>query len=297
MIKSWLNTYHPKNQEDATGALREIMQEIALAGLYRAGFFEKAAFYGGSALRIFYGLNRFSEDMDFSLLETNPGFKLSPYFGAVLTEFESLGLKVSLRQKEKSAKTSIESAFLKSETYWQEFVLEQIVLPDWQMEKVYIKIKVEVDTNPPLGFETEEKLMLKPFSCYVKCFSAPDLFAGKMHALLFRKWKTRVKGRDWFDLEWYIKQGIPLNLGHLNSRAIQNNDWPTQSSISNTDLKDLLTAKIKHVSFEQIKDDVKRFIPDQRILEIWSPKYFLDLIQHMKFVMLKDDSMTEIRDT
>lgn len=284
MINSWLNTYHPKNQEDATWALREIMQEIALAGLYRAGFFEKAAFYGGSALRIFYGLNRFSEDIDFSLLETNPDFKLSPYFGAVLTEFESLGLKVSIRQKEKSTGTAIESAFLKSETYWQELVLEQVVLPDWQMGKVYIKIKVEVDTHPPLKFETEEKLLLKPFSCYVKCFTASDLFAGKMHALLFRKWKTRVKGRDWFDLEWYIKKGIPINLAHLNSRAIQTKHWPARSAISTIDLKALLTAKINEVSFEQIKDDVKRFIPDQRILEIWSPKYFLDLVQHMKMI-------------
>jgi len=201
MIKEWLDSYKPANEQDAKDALREIMQEIALAGLYRSAFFEKAAFYGGTALRIFYGLDRFSEDLDFSLLNLDPEFDLGKYQNAIVHEFESLGMKVSVREKKKAVKSNIDSAFLKSETLWKELVLEGIIPQQGINRIANIKIKIEVDTKPPLGFETEEKLLLRPFSFYVKCFALPDLFAGKMHALLFRKWGKNVKGRDWYEME------------------------------------------------------------------------------------------------
>ena len=228
MIKEWLEEYHPKSQDEAFSALREIMQEVALAGLQRAGFFEKAAFYGGTALRIFYGLERFSEDLDFSLLEIDPDFSLDSYFEAIITEFDALGMKVTIAEKKKQKESSIDSAFLKSATVWKELILEGIIPQSGVKLMPSIKIKLEVDRLPPLGFETEEKLLLRPFSFYVKCFTPPSLFAGKMHALLFRKWQKRVKGRDWYDLEWYIKKGV--------------------SSLS-----------------------------------IWSPQYFTDLIESLKF--------------
>jgi len=173
MIKEWLDSYHPANKEDALQALREIMQEIALAGLQRAGFFEKAAFYGGTALRIFYGLDRFSEDLDFSLLEVNPDFSLDKYLDAIRDEFASQGMQVSIKEKEKTNKTNIDSAFLKSETIWRELVLEQIIPQSGLDQKANITVKLEVDTSPPLGFETEEKLLLRPFSFYVKCIKPP----------------------------------------------------------------------------------------------------------------------------
>lgn len=206
MIKEWIGEYAPKNTEDVLSALREIMQEVALAGLSRTNFFEKAAFYGETALRIFYGLDRFSEDLNFSLFEADPDFSLEPYFDAIVTEFESIGMKVSIREKEKKEKTNIDSAFLKSETEWKELILEDIVKQSGIKSNKSMKIKIEVDRQPPLGFTTEMKLLTRPFSFYVKCFDKPSLFAGKMHALLFRKWKNRVKGRDWYDLEWYIKK-------------------------------------------------------------------------------------------
>lgn len=196
MIREWIQEYKPQNKEQAESALREIMQEVALAGLQRAGFFEKAAFYGGTALRIFYGLNRFSEDMGFSLLEINPDFSLEPYFEDVVQEFEAIGMKVSIREKKKNSKTNIDSAFLKSETVWRELILDGIIPQAGVQASPNIKIEIEVDREPPPGFETEEKLLLRPFSFYVKCFTLPNLFAGKIHALLFRKWSTRVKGRD-----------------------------------------------------------------------------------------------------
>jgi hypothetical protein len=225
MIKEWLETYHPASQEEAKDALREIMQEIALAGLYRAGFFEKAAFYGGTALRIFYGLDRFSEDLDFSLLEVEPEFSLNKYQDAIVQEFDALGMHVSIREKQKTNLTNIDSAFLKSETIWRELILEGIIPQNGMEQVANVKIKIEVDREPPLGFETEDKLLLKPFSFYVKCLTLPNLFAGKMHALLFRKWGENVKGRDWYDMEWYIKKGTSLNLNHFLIRAIDSGDW------------------------------------------------------------------------
>lgn len=282
MIKDWIAEYQPKNEEDVLLALREIMQEIALAGLSRTDFFEKAAFYGSTALRIFYDLDRFSEDLDFSLLETNPDFSLEHYFASIVTEFEAAGMKVSIREKDKKKQTSIESAFLKAETLWKELVLEDIVKQAGILSNRSIKIKIEVDCKPPLGFETEEKLLLRPFSFYVKCFSRSSLFAGKMHALLFRKWKNRVKGRDWYDLEWYIRSGIPLDMGHFLNRAKDTGDWQ-EDSISKRQILQLLKDKINTVSFDQIKEDVVRFIKDERLLDIWNQAYFGDLVDKIKF--------------
>ena len=281
MIRKWIDTYKPANEEEALSALREIMQEIALAGLSRTDFYKKAAFYGGTALRIFYGLPRYSEDLDFSLLAADRNFSLEPYFQAIRDEFGSVGMTVSLRTKSKTHKTPIESAFLKSETLWKELVLEDVVEQLGIRSNKNIRIKIEVDRNPPLGFGTEEKLSLRPFSFYVKCFDLPSLFAGKMHALLFRKWQERVKGRDWFDMEWYIRKGTSLNLHHFLQRAQDSGDWE-KATISKEELLALLQNKIKATSIEQVKADVRPFVKDHKQLEIWSEQYFLDLADLIK---------------
>ena len=282
MIKEWLEEYNPKNQHEAEQALREIMQEIALAGLQRSGFFEKAAFYGGTALRIFYKLDRYSEDLDFSLLEVSPDFSLEPYLEGIVTEFRALGMEVSIKEKIKTKQNNIDSAFLKADTVWKELILEGIIPQAGLGMRPGIKIKLEVDTEPPRGFVTEEKLLVKPFSFYVKCFTLPDLFAGKMHALLFRKWKQRVKGRDWYDMEWYIKKGVSLNLDHFLIRAQDSGDWK-ENNISKDQFLKLLQDKIENVSFKSILDDIIPFIREEKILAIWSPDYFKDLIKKLKF--------------
>ncbi len=282
MIKEWLQEYNPQNQQDASAALREIMQEIALAGLHRAGFFEKAAFYGGTALRIFYGLDRFSEDLDFSLLEKETDFSLEPYFDGLITEFKAVGMTVSIKEKKKTTLSSVESAFLKQETLWKELILEDVIKQNGVNISPNIKIKIEVDRVPPLGFETEEKLLLRPYSFYVKCFRLPDLFAGKMHALLFRKWENRVKGRDWYDLEWYIKKGTPLNINHFLMRAIDSGHWQEKEMTKEQFLK-ILHQKIDTVSFDSIKEDAARFISDSSVINIWNKQYFTDLVKHLKF--------------
>lgn len=282
MIKEWIAEYNPKNEDETLAALREIMQEITLAGLSRTDFFEKAAFYGGTALRIFYKLDRFSEDLDFSLLKEDPAFSLEPYFSSIVSEFEAIGITVNIKEKVKTAQTSVDSAFLKSETIWKELILEDIVKQAGIKSHRNIKIKIEVDRKPPLGFETEEKLLLRPFSFYVKCFTQPSLFAGKTHALLFRKWQNRVKGRDWYDLEWYIKKGIPLDVSHFLLRAKDTGDWK-EESITQEQIIGLLKEKINTVSFASIKEDVVGFIKDDKTLQIWSPAYFNDLIEKLKF--------------
>lgn len=180
MINDWIQQYEPKNEEEVIAAMREIMQEIILSGLSRTNFYEKAAFYGGTALRIFYRLDRFSENMDFSLLKKEPNFSLEPYFSSIINEFEAVGLKVSIKEKVKQIDSAIDSAFLKSETIWKTITSDEI--PSYQGVRFNktIKIKIEVDRDPPLGFETEGKLLLQPFSFYVNCLSLPDLFAGKI---------------------------------------------------------------------------------------------------------------------
>ncbi len=274
MIKEWLQEYKPGNKTEAESALREIMQEVALAGLQRSGFFENAAFYGGSALRIFYGLNRYSEDLDFSLLEVDPTFSIEPYFDSIIGEFEAIGMKVTIKEKKKANQNNIDSAFLKSETVWKELILDGIIPQAGVQASPGIKIKLEVDREPPLGFETEEKLLLRPFSFYVKCFTLSSLFAGKVHALLFRKWAKRVKGRDWYDLEWYIKNGVPFDLHHFLLRAQDTGDWK-EETITQDQLIHLLNSKIDSVSFDGIREDIIRFIPDESVLDIWrSPAIF-----------------------
>lgn len=281
MIKEWLAEYNPKNKDDAQSALREIMQEVALAGLYRGGFFEKAAFYGGTALRIFHGLDRFSEDLDFSLLAQDPDFSLDKYLNAIQNEFQALGMQVSIKEKKKVNATHVDSAFLKSETIWKELVLEGIIPQSGLSQQAHIKIKIEVDTMPPIGFETEEKLLLRPFSFYVKCFTLPYLFAGKMHALLFRKWKENVKGRDWYDFEWYVKKGVAMNLKHFIERAQGSGDL-VEEKLTEQQFRKMLTTRINSVDIEKVKADAIRFIPDVNKLNIWSKKYFNDLSAHLK---------------
>lgn len=282
MIAQWLSAYQPKNSDETNAALREIMQEIALAGLYRANFFKEAAFYGGTALRIFHGLDRFSEDLDFSLLAKNPAFQIDAYFPAIAQEFQAWGMKVGIVQKQKQAFSAIESAFLKSETAWSELVLQDTVLPLNLTTKPVVKIKLEIDTLPPLGFTTEQQLLLRPFSCYIHCFSLPDLFAGKMHALLFRQWQQRVKGRDWYDFEWYVQRATPLHLAHFQSRAFESGHLSAQP-ITPEAFVQLLHDKIERVDFHQAKADIIRFIPKPEKIDIWSSAYFHALVNRMVF--------------
>jgi hypothetical protein len=284
MIKAWLDTYHPRTINETRNALRQIMQEVALAGLYRAGFFKYAAFYGGTALRIFHDLPRFSEDLDFSLIKKNSEFSILPFLDAIILEFNSLGMKVSVQEKKKSLSTQIDSAFLKTDTIWKELSLEASIPQLSKGIPPAVKIKLEVDTMPPLGFSTENALLIRPFSFYVNCFSLPSLFAGKMHALLFRKWANREKGRDWFDIEWFIQKGIALDFNHFLIRSQESSDI-SSADFQPENLLNLLVSRIESVNLNHIKEDVIRFLPPGvSTPEIWSREYFRKLIAHLQWI-------------
>lgn len=259
---------------DKKNALKEVIQEIILCGLSRAGFFKEAAFYGGTALRIFYGLDRFSEDLDFSLLEENQNFDLSKYFPILEKEVKSFGLNVEITEKEKSVDSDIKSAFLKGNT--REHML--LFYPNSPLLGIsnneLIKIKFEVDINPPrhANFEPQFKLLPTPYE--VNLYDAPSLFAGKLHAVICRSWKNRVKGRDLYDYIFYLSKNTSFNLPHLKERLIQTKAITPETNLSLEDVKNMLIEKFDAIDYEQAKQDVIPFIKDTKSIDIWSASFF-----------------------
>ena len=281
-VRQMLEKYDCRRLEDYVQALREILQEIALLGLWRSKFFERAAFYGGTSLRIVHGLDRFSEDMDFSLLRPELNFNLGRYGDALQREMRAYGFDVWTETKIKRTPSAIQSAFLKANTLKQLLIIEageEIVraLPKGQQ----VKIKLEVDTDPPGGFETEIAYLLQPIPFSVRVYALPDLFAGKMHALLCRKWKQRVKGRDWYDLVWYVTHHPTLHLSHLERRLRQSGDRDFVTP--KTFRKDLHDA-IDALNVEHAKRDIEPFVRNPEVLEIWSHAFFHTLVDRIQLI-------------
>jgi len=272
LYDSMVESYAPKSALERQAVQQEVMQLIALSGLARGGFFEKAAFYGGTCLHLFYGMERFSEDMDFSLLSPDPKFDFESYFPAIQEEFALAGKEVEIQLKHKGKPSSIESAFLKesSEVFRIGFTTQK-----------QIKVKIEVDIDPPPDFSTEMKLMTRPVSRWIRVYSIGDLYAGKVSAALFRAWRSRVKGRDWYDLEWYVRNGFVCNLKHLSARGRESN--------SNVDLssREAVIAAFKEriatIDFKAASEDVRPFLKDASCLDIWSQDYFTALVDMIKF--------------
>lgn len=269
VYQNMLSAYDLTTEQQQRNATYEVNQQIILSGLYNGGFFDVAAFYGGTCLRIFHGLQRFSEDMDFSLLSPDENFDFSSYFQPVIDAFTLVGRKVEIRKKDKKSFGKVESAFLKDNT--------NVYNVSFQTEKS-IKIKIEVDTDPPLKFGTEQKLLLLPSSFMTRCFTLSDLFAGKMHALVFRTWKNRVKGRDWYDFEFYVRHGIPLNYTHLRERIRLFNG----EELNFIEFKKRLKEHLATTDITQVKADVLPFVKNPKELDIWSNDYFLQLAEMMK---------------
>lgn len=279
-IRSMLNRYDCQTRDDYVNALREILQELALLGLWRGKFFEHAAFYGGTALRVLYGLDRYSEDLDFSLLQPSATFTLGSFGEALLREIRSFGFAVDFQSGEKLARTKIKSAFVKANTYQQLLVIEtgDDLLRGLPVGK-QLKIKLEVDTDPPAGFETESKYLLQPIPFGLRVYRLPDLFAGKLHAVLCRKWKSRTKGRDWYDLVWYTARHPRVNLGRLETRMRQSGDYGDQEPLTRVRLFDLLRQRILQVDVAELRKEVAPFVRDRRSLELWSQQFFLQVIE------------------
>ena len=265
-----LSAYGATTEQERRNAIFEVNQQVILAGLYNGGFFDVAAFYGGTCLRIFHGLQRFSEDMVFSLLARYDKFNFTKYFQPIIDEFTIVGREVEIKKKDKKGFGKVESAFLKDNT--------DVYDVSFQTDKS-IKIKIEVDTQPPLNFRTEQKLLLQPHSFMTRCFTLPDLFAGKMYALVYRSWKNRVKGRDWYDFEWYVRHNVPLDFAHLAERVRQFNNEEIGREAFMAQLKDRLAS----ANINQVKSDVLPFVRNPKELDIWSNDYFVKLADMMKF--------------
>lgn len=276
-----LENYSCQTTQDHENALKEIIQEIALLGLWRSKFFERAAFYGGSALRILYGLDRFSEDLDFSLLQPDPDFRLQPYLKAVETELHAMGFVVTVQEKSKVADTTIESAFIKAGTRLH---LLKIQVPDGHRihRNQVLTVKLEIDTDPPSGFETEASTLLQPIPFAVNSYRISDLFAGKLHAVLRRNWQKRVKGRDFYDLVWYVGRNIPCHLAHLESRLRQSGGWEKSAALTLTDLTDALESRISQLDVEAAREDVLPFLKDPDSVALWSREFFLRLLPRLR---------------
>ena len=282
-IEAMLAKYDPQNNEDRENAIKEIVQEIALAGLYRGGFFEKAAFYGGTCLRIFHGLNRFSEDLDFALVEKDPNFKLDAYYPALRKEFASYGIEMEIEPKEKEGDADVQSAFLKGNT----LTLMVSFFPRAEEAKAVahnqkIKIKFEIDIDNPLGGNTELKYRMLPAPFEAQVFDEPTLFAGQIHAILCRKYKHRVKGRDYYDYLFYVGKGSHVNLTYLENKLRKTGGILGGERLTLEKVKELLKAKFETVDYESAKEDVASFIRDKEGLNAWKEELFLATLNELK---------------
>lgn len=282
-IEAMLARYNPKNHEERENAIKEIIQEIALSGLSRGGFFEKAAFYGGTCLRIFHGLNRFSEDLDFALLKKDESFRLDDYLPLLKKEFLSYGMDISVEPKKKDNDSDVQSAFIKGNT----LMLMMSLFPRSDDAKSVvsnqkIKIKIEIDIDNPEGGITEHKYQLLPAPYEVLVFDESTLFAGKIHAILCRNFKNRVKGRDFYDYLFYVGKKSKINLAYLENKLKNTGAIPEEESLSLEKIKNMLKEKFLNVDYALAKEDVSNFINNKESLSVWKADLFLSTLDMLE---------------
>ena len=278
-IKYMLDQYKIDTIEQQENALIEIVQEIVLLGLSRDDFFKNAAFYGGTALRILYKLNRFSEDLDFTgLHEKCKSFEV--YKKSIEMTLAAYGFSFEFIKKQKNFDSPIESAFLKGNT---SINFLQIGIMYNQHKDSNIKIKLEIDRTPALGFIHEAKLHTQPEPFYIQSLDLPSLLSGKLHAILFRERRLNIKGRDWYDLSWYLSKKVHYNFDYLCQKIKQTmkelKDHPKDlENISELNIKQAILSQIEKLDLVAAKKDVIRFLRNPSDLDIWSHKYFTELV-------------------
>ena len=282
-IEKLIQKYNPQTTHEYENALQEVIQEIVLVGLAKKQFFNKAAFYGGTALRIFYGLSRYSEDLDFTLFKPDPNFKLKPYFSSIKEALSSFDFEIEVTEVEKNKDRKVESAFLKANTqmHLMKIVAAQELAQRIQKNQL-LQIKFEVDVVSPGGYETEVKPLFPPLSGAVTVLKPSSLFAGKMHAILFRRWKQRIKGRDFYDLLWYIGQKIPLKLSYLEQKMKDGGTLAMEEKLTDAMLRDLLLKRLSGIDWENAKLDVVAFLQDRHEVDGWNLDFFKSAIPYLK---------------
>lgn len=277
IISDRLKAYSVTTRQAELNALKEISQEVALAGLARAGFFKQALFQGGTCLRIIHQLNRFSEDLDFILNEPDQSFKCEPYLVAIKTEFEAFGLSLSVIDRTKACDV-IKKAFLKESSFGKVLNLHyERTRSDTQT----INIKLEVDTNPPAGSVSEAHVLDYPYPLPVVTQDLPSLFAGKCHALLCRKY---VKGRDWFDFIWYVQHKVRPNYLLLKNALEQSGPYQGQSiQVTKGWLTAALARKVESLNWKTVANDVRSFLPSELVhtVDAWDVELFLGLLKKL----------------
>jgi predicted nucleotidyltransferase component of viral defense system len=270
LIQSRLATYACRSAIEEEQALREITQEIVLAALGRTDFFGSVGFHGGTCLRIFHGLNRFSEDLDFALNETNPKFDILPYLDAVCTELAAYGYAFEIEDRSKTGQT-VRKAFLKDDSVGK--ILRLNYRPGTGPLRK-LRVKLEVDTRPPSGATYVMPVLDYPFPSAIRTFDLPSLFAGKIHALLCRNY---VKGRDWYDFIWYTAHRVPLNLQLLSAALQQQGPWKGSApEIDNPWCAMRLSEVIEKLDVKKAREDVRRFLRPNELpsLELWTRDFF-----------------------
>ena len=283
IIEQMLYKYDIKNTNDEINALKEIIQEIVLSGLSRGNFFNEAAFYGGTALRIFYNLDRFSEDLDFALLEPNKDFDISKYFNYIQKELKAYGINLNITTKEKSFDSNITSAFLKDDTL--ELILK--FFPSEEEHKYNqilknLKIKLKVDINPPMGATYEDKYKLLPSPHQIKLYDKESLFAGKIHAILCRGWNNRVKGRDLYDYIFFLASDTKVNIELLKNKLIESNYIIEKEKFNINELKKIIINKFEKIDYTKAVEDVKPFIKNIDNLNLWNKEFFIEITNKLK---------------
>ena len=282
IINQMISKYEIKNTNDEINALKEIIQEIVLSGLSRGKFFDEAAFYGGSALRIFYNLDRFSEDLDFALISSNNNFDLNKYFVYIEKELKAYGLNLEIDSKNKKLDSNIESAFVKGDTL--KLILK--FFPNEQNHKYNyilkdIKIKFEVDINPAKGATYEDKYKLLPSPHQIKLYDKESLFAGKIHAILCRNWKTRTKGRDLYDYIFFLSNSTKVNIELIKNKLIASNYIDPNCDFNINLLKELLIKKFNEIDYKEAKEDIMPFIKDVNSLNLWNKEFFINITENL----------------
>lgn len=282
IIEQMLNQHESTTLSDKKNSIKEVVQEIMLCGLSRAGFFHSAAFYGGTALRIFYGLDRFSEDLDFSLAAPDPDFRLDAYLPALEKELASYGFRFQAEARKKTVDSDIQSAFVKGNT--REHIL--ICYADDRLARSIgaselIKVKFELDTTPPPFASFEQKYRLLPLPYEIRLYDMPSLFAGKLHAVICRAWKSRIKGRDLYDYIFYLSRKTPVNLKHLNARLVDSGFEGAREDMMLPEIKQILLQRFSSIDYSQAKEDVLPFIRNPASLDVWSASFFQTITENL----------------
>jgi predicted nucleotidyltransferase component of viral defense system len=282
-IEEIIKTYNLETINDNKAILREIVQSIVLVGLSRTDFFKKASFYGGTALRIFYDLNRYSEDLDFTLNNVDKNFSIAPFIESIKNVALSYGLELEISIKQKQISTPVESVFEKINTY-QTFINLKMnsELTKLLHKDEVIKVKFEIDCEPALGFTTENKWIDMPEFAPVIVLDEASLFAGKLHAILCRNYKNTVKGRDYYDFLFYVRRGISPNLNYLRNKLINTGKINEKDTFNIEVLKEMLIKRFEQVDFEQVKNDTERFIINNEDLSTYSKDLFIQMAKKIK---------------